>query len=175
LITTDPFEVLEQEHRLISRVLDALARAVERDMPLDFYARALEFLEVYATQFHHAKEEDILYRYLIEHGMPRDYGPLGVVLEEHDYGDAHLAAMRERLEARDVPALREEVRAYVGLLRAHVQTEDDLLLPMGRATLTSEEVARLAEAFAAVPAPPPSARAWEEWAEHLCAEVEVPA
>ena len=171
----DPFEVLEHEHRLISRVLDALARAVERDMPLDFYARALEFLEIYATHFHHAKEEDILYRHLIENGMPRDYGPLGVCLEEHDYGDAHIATMRERLAARDLPALLEEVRAYVELLRAHVQTEDDLLLPMGRATLTAEEVAQLAEAFAAVPAPQPSAEAWEERAERLCAEAEVPA
>jgi len=171
----DPFQVLEHEHRLITGVLDALASAVERDVPLDFYARALEFLDVYGTQFHHAKEEHILYRHLIENGMPRDYGPLGVVLEEHDYGDAHLAAMRAHLEARDVAALREEITAYVALLRGHVRVEDDLLLPMGRAMLTAEEIVDLARAFDAVPSPKPPAGSWEEIVKRLCAEVEVPA
>jgi hemerythrin-like domain-containing protein len=175
LVTTDPFEVLEREHHLIARVLEALSRSIGRGLPLAFYARALEFLDVYATQFHHAKEEDVLYRHLIEHGMPRDYGPLGVVLEEHDYGDAHLAAMREHLEAADEPRFLEELKAHLELLRAHIQTENDLLLPMGRAMLTAEEVAQVAEAFAAVPAPAPSAEAWEAEAERLCADAEVSA
>lgn len=172
---SDPFQVLEHEHQLISQVLDALTHALQREMPLEYYGRAIEFLNVYGTQFHHAKEEDILYRYLMEHGMPRDYGPLGVVLEEHDYGDEHLAAMQAFLAAGDLPALVNEVRAYVELLRVHVQAEDDLLLPMGRAMLTTEEIAEVASLFAAVPDPEPSLEVWETMAATLLAEAEVPA
>ena len=172
---TDPFQVLEQEHRLISRVLDALAKAVEQDMPLDYYERAVTFIEGYATVFHHAKEEHILYRYLLEHGMPRDYGPLGVVLEEHDYGDEHIANMRKQLAAEDRAGLIETVKVYVTLLRQHVATEDDLLLPMGRAMLTEEEIAEVAARFDALPDPDPSVEHWTAVAERLETEVEVPA
>ncbi len=167
---SDPFQVLEHEHRLISKVLDALAQAVERELPVSFYERAVEWLDIYATQFHHAKEEDILYRYLMDHGMPRDYGPLGVVLEEHDYGDAYIVAMRKHAADQDIPALLEDVRAYVELLKAHVETEDDLLLPMGRAMLTAEEIAEVAALFDAVPDPEPSVDVWETMVEQLVAE-----
>ena len=172
---SDPFQVLEQEHRLISKLLDALAKAVERDMPLGYYERAVQFIAVYANEFHHAKEEDILYRYLIDHGMPRDYGPLGIVLEEHDYGDEHVAAMRAQLEAGDLPGLVETIKMYVELLRQHVATEDDLLLPMGRAMLTEEEVAEVAGRFEGVADPEPSLKHYEDLVEQLGAEVEVPA
>ena len=172
---TDPFQVLEQEHRVISQVLDALAKAVERDMPAAFYERAVQFIDVYATEFHHAKEEDILYRYLIEHGMPRDYGPLGVVLEEHDYGDEHVANMRAQLADGDMAGVVETVKVYVELLRQHVATEDDLLLPMGRAMLTEEEIAEVAARFEGVADPEPSAEHWEALARDLGVEVGVPA
>ena len=172
---TDPFQVLEQEHQLISRVLDALAQALERPLPMDFYDRAVRFLDVYATQWHHAKEEDILYRYLIEHGMPRDYGPLGVVLEEHDYGDRHIAAMRDQVERGDLEGLRAELRTYVEQMRKHVTAEDDLLLPMGRAMLTPDEIQEVADLFDEVPEPEPSLKHWEDLAMRLLADAEVPA
>ncbi|MDJ0522511.1 MAG: hemerythrin domain-containing protein [Planctomycetota bacterium] len=172
---TDPFEVLEHEHRLISQVLEALEKAVDREMPADFYKRAVEFIEVYATRYHHAKEEDILYRYLMDHGMPRDYGPLGIVLEEHDYGDEYVERMRTQLADGDLPGVVETVREWVVLLKRHVETEEDLLLPMGRAMLTEEEIGEVAARFDEVPPPEPSLEHWEELGRGLESEVGAPA
>ena len=107
--------------------------------------------------------------------MPRDYGPLGVVLEEHDYGDEHIAAMKTHLEAEDLSSLVEQIQAHIELLRRHVRVEDDLVLPMGRALLTPEEIAAVADLFAAVPVPAPGLESWESMADELLADAEVPA
>jgi hemerythrin-like domain-containing protein len=40
----------------------------------------------YADRQHHVKEEDLLFLELEKKGMPRDGGPVGVMLMEHQFG-----------------------------------------------------------------------------------------
>ncbi len=171
---TDAFQLLEDEHAFISRVLDALTHAIQRDLPFAYYADAVAFLSGYADGWHHAKEEAILFRYLEEHGMPRDYGPLGVLLSEHDYGREQVAALAQAVKTGEREGLVAPLESYVALLREHIHNEDHVLYPMGRALLTPDEIEAMGAEFDAVPEPEPSLAALVELGERLIGEAEVP-
>ena len=167
----DPFTQLMDEHRVIEKVLAALEAAAGQEVPAGFYERAIDFIRSYADGYHHAKEEERLFVYLEERGMPRDYGPLGVMVGEHDTGRAHVDAMQGQLEAGDFEALRRESLAFVGLMRDHITKEDEVLFPMGRAMLTPDEVAEIQAGFDTIAEPEPSCEAFAKGAADLLAEV----
>ena len=167
----DPFSQLMDEHRVIEQVLDALEAATLREVPIAFYEQALDFAAEFADGYHHAKEEERLFTYLEERGMPRDYGPLGVMVQEHDVGRAHIRAMRAYLADGDIPSLRQESLAYALLMRNHIAKEDEVLFPMGRAMLTADEIAEIQRGFDTVPEPSPSAADYVERAASLLALV----
>jgi len=166
----DPFTQLMQEHRVIEKVLAALDAAAKLDVPNEFYEQAIEFVVTYADSFHHAKEEERLFTYLEERGMARDYGPLGVMLSEHDTGRKHIVAMREHMEAGDLEALRSESLGFTSLMRDHIAKEDEVLFPMGRAMLTPEEIEEVMVGFDSVSKPTPSLETWEQRADELLAQ-----
>lgn len=78
-------KVLRDEHEVILRVVDATeatANAIEwgAEAPAQFLNEIVEFLRLYADRQHHGKEEDLLFPELENKGMPRNGGPVGVML-----------------------------------------------------------------------------------------------
>jgi hemerythrin-like domain-containing protein len=133
--------ILIEEHRLIERGLDclkALVRAARSDGRLDAApaAEALALIRDFADRCHHAKEEDRLFRSMERAGLPRDGGPLAVMLDEHESGRGHVRAMAERLERaaagdRDaLAAFAAHAAALDDLLRQHIAKENGVLFPM---------------------------------------------
>jgi hemerythrin-like domain-containing protein len=169
----DPFDELTADHRIIEKVLGALEQAAHRDMPAGFYERALDFLEQFADAYHHGKEEQRLFQYLEKRGLPRDYGPIGVMMMEHDSGRRHVGAMRQYLRDNDLQALRKESLAYASMLRDHIEREDTVLFAMGRAMLTRDEIGEIGESFWAIPVPEPGYEHWADVAEALASEAGV--
>lgn len=149
---------LQHEHRVIELVLaglERIAQHAEAEGRVDRAPaeRALEILRVFADRCHHGKEERVLFRRLEERGMPREGGPLGVMLHEHNQGREHIAAMVQVLPKAsegDRDATRtfaEHARAYAELLRQHIRKEDGVLYPMAERMLSAEDDAQLIEGF----------------------------
>ena len=143
-------DVLKQEHRVIEQVLDCLehianrARAgagLDRDNAFD----ALEFLRTFADRCHHGKEEDRLFPAMIEKGIPRDVGPVAVMLAEHDVGRAAIRGMQAAVDGEDAATFARHADEYVMLLREHIKKEDGILFPMADSVLGEEQAALLAE------------------------------
>jgi len=137
----DSLQVLMEEHRVIERAISALtgyARAVARgtDHPRQDLAELVSFLQDYADAHHHGKEEDILFRTMVDHGMPVDGGPLAVMLAEHTEGRrftgvlAELAAEDSAWDSEQQRRLLLAAMRYAQLLRGHIQKEDRVLYPM---------------------------------------------
>ncbi len=154
-------EDLVHEHRVIELVLkglEGLARRAEREHRLDRgqAEKALEILRNFADRCHHGKEERNLFRVLEARGVPREGGPLGVMLHEHDLGRSHLQEMGQALpaaaegEAEAIHRFAQHAAAYAALLRQHIQKEDGVLYPMAERVLGEEDDARLLEAFDAI-------------------------
>lgn len=142
-----PTEILSDEHRVIERVLDALQRltAVPVNPLLEQWRKALDFFRHFADQCHHFKEEKVLFPALEEHGIPREGGPIGMMLAEHEEGRGHVRSMIDAVEqvakgnGAASTTLLDHARAYVTLLREHIQKEDDILFRMADEVIPEEE------------------------------------
>ena len=149
----NPTDPLRAEHRVIERALDllaALARADELDS--DAARDVIAFIRGYADELHHGKEEHRLFPMLEERGLPRDVGPVAVMLHEHEVGRAATAAMSNALDAGDAAAFRQAALEYTALLRDHIAKEDGVLFPMADSMLDADASAKLREEFDAVEA-----------------------
>lgn len=152
---------LVREHEIIERVLDVLereARAVTEGAAIDadFFRDAIGFVRQFADGIHHQKEEQVLFPALCEAGMPKDGGPVGVMLFEHDEGRSHIRAMEASLAPAangDAAARRRvihEALAYVALLRAHIQKENMILFPMAERVLDPSRQDAVRQRFSAL-------------------------
>jgi hemerythrin-like domain-containing protein len=151
-----------QEHRLIERALDAmegwittLGPGSESDDKAEL-GRFVSFIRGFADAYHHGKEEDILFVAMVEHGFPRQTGPIAVMLHEHDLGRSlvsvldGLAQQSGTWSEEDQGTLARTARKFSSLLRQHIQKEDMLLYPMADARLpepVKEEMSRRFQAF----------------------------
>jgi hemerythrin-like domain-containing protein len=157
---SQPIDTLMEEHRVIERVLEALEAytgRIERGEEVD-RARVAEFaafLRDFADTCHHGKEEEILFKRLVELGFPREHGPVGMMLFEHGLGREHVAAIAAvgqgsgPVTGEERQSLLAHAREYVPLLRQHILKEDRVLYPMAAQRLSGEDWDRMANAFEA--------------------------
>lgn len=147
-----PTEILSGEHRVIEQVLDCLAKMVEdcRDGgEIDHQAvkDAVLFFRMFADKCHHGKEETHLFPKMEERGFPRDGGPTGVMLQEHELGRMHVLGMEEAADAVAVERFIEHAEAYIELLREHIQKEDHCLFAMANQAFSESDQEELAASF----------------------------
>lgn len=153
-----PTAELKQEHRVIERMLAVLKAAATKaeagqDLPPDFFPRAVDFIRNFADRCHHGKEEDNLYPAMERRGIPREGGPIGVMLMEHDQGRAFVRGMDEagkRLAAGDKGAAKEaarNARGYAELLSQHIFKEDNILYMMADQALSAADQKELSARF----------------------------
>jgi len=62
-----PTQILSEEHKYILEVIAALNRECQslesgKNLDKNFFEEAIDFIRNYADKFHHAKEEDILFK-----------------------------------------------------------------------------------------------------------------
>jgi hemerythrin-like domain-containing protein len=153
-------QTMMEEHELIVRVLaslQAMAAGLDagKDIPRQDIANFATFFREFADRCHHGKEEDRLFVKMVEAGFPREYGPIGVMLSEHDAGRAEVRGLAEvgsgsgPLKAEEKAQAIACSRQFVPLLYAHIQKENNVLYPMAQQALPPGELAALDEACAA--------------------------
>ena len=153
-----PTEILKHEHQIILGVLDVAERdatAIAGGAPVDVdrMAKFVDFIRTFADKCHHAKEEDILFVRMGDKGFPREAGPIGVMLHEHDLGRAHVAAIIANTAAAaagdgDARAqVVEHLTGYASLLRQHIYKEDNVLYPMADQAFSEEDQSALSADF----------------------------
>jgi hemerythrin-like domain-containing protein len=135
-----PTSKLREEHQLILRVLDVLQKLIEQgeagEWDIDAVEECVTFFRLFADACHHGKEEDLLFPEMETRGMPRDSGPIAVMLFEHKQGRELVGQMAEALEGArsgelaSIAKLENAARAYLQLLRGHIYKEDNVLFNM---------------------------------------------
>lgn len=158
-----PTQVLIAEHEVILKAVTAIFGAGQRlregeDVPASFFFEAIDFVRQYADARHHGKEEVVFFPALEALGMPKDAGPIGVMLVEHGIGRQAIAEMEsaaERYKAGDDAArtqLASACRAWAELLAAHIEKENNILFVMADQMLDAESTQRLEAQFEEVDA-----------------------
>ena len=151
-------EILMEEHRAIERVLCSLERASTRlsrgeDVYLRFFSGCSAFFKGFVDSYHHKKEEQFLFPALVQNGLPKDTGPVAIMLAEHAQG-RHLAQLLGtatlKLQAGD-ERRREQVilsaTDYIKLFRQHIYKEEFLLSPLAERVIPVEQQANLGQSF----------------------------
>lgn len=134
-------EALKKDHRIIEKVLTVLEGVSNKieagnEVPIDILTKASDFIKDFADNYHHGKEEDILFRTMEEKGFPREGGPIAIMLAEHDEGRGYVRALSEgikKYEAGDSSAKKiivDNARSFAALLFQHIQKEDNILYMM---------------------------------------------
>lgn len=153
--TARPTEILSDEHRVIESVLAAVEKLTRMPVmsSLEKWKDALVFFRHFADECHHFKEEKVLFPALEEHGIPRDGGPVGMMLVEHEEGRAHVKSMLaavEQLEAGNDALqgmLLSHAGVYLTMLREHIQKEDDILFRMADEVIPEHEQKEILKRF----------------------------
>jgi len=115
--------------------------------------RIVEFFRVFADKCHHGKEEDLLFPAMEKAGVPKEGGPIGVMLAEHQQGRGFIKCMAEALDRQKkgdpkaLPSYAENARNYIALLAQHINKEDNVLFPMGEKVLSKKTQEELVEGF----------------------------
>jgi hemerythrin-like domain-containing protein len=148
-------EVLSDEHRVIERVLAVVEKLATAPVEgsLDSWKKALDFFSHFADQCHHFKEEQVLFPAMEGRGIPRDGGPIGMMLMEHEEGRAYVRAMLSAIplvEAKNQVAkeiLVDKAKAYLRLLKDHIQKEDEILFKIADDVISPDEQKQLLRSF----------------------------
>lgn len=154
-----PIDELKYEHQAILtalRILEEMVfkgEAVAAAESVRDIEQMIGFFKVFVDQCHHGKEEKLLFPALENIGVSREGGPIGVMLSEHDLGRSNIEAMQAALnnipsgDHRAAGALKESAAAYIGLLRRHIEKEDNVLFQIASAQLSGEKLSRLESDF----------------------------
>lgn len=155
--TGSPTQILKDEHTLILEALDGLERklaALEAGAAPDrtYFEKAVRFIRTFADQCHHGKEEDLLFKTMVDRGFPLQGGPIAVMLSEHETGRAYVREMAEAsASVGQDPAAAGKIirngRAYIQMLRPHIDKENMILYPMADNMLSPQDQTQLGEAF----------------------------
>ncbi len=151
-------EVLRDEHVHILEVAEVLERildGIEQGAGPDFGSldECVQFFRLFADACHHGKEEDLLFPELEVRGLPRQTGPIAVMLNEHRQGRAfvgHMADALPKAQKGDEQAWRilaNAGRGYIELIRGHILKEDNVLFNMADTMVTGAACATLCDAY----------------------------
>ena len=142
-----PMKTLVDEHVLIKRWVALIPTVVENlDLDSDegrrLIRKGIDFIRSYADRFHHAKEEEILFKYFDENS-----DILKVMHEDHTNARSHVAAMLQALDNKNKAALAEHLLAYGELLSEHIKKEDEILYPWMDRNLSITQVGEIFSKF----------------------------
>jgi hemerythrin-like domain-containing protein len=149
---------LKDEHegiKLMLNIMEVICNDLEKgkDLNMDHFEKILDFIKGFADKCHHGKEEDILFPDLINHGLPKEGGPISVMLYEHQLGRDHIRRLSNAFNElkngnkRSVSDIISSSRNYIELLRNHIEKENNILFMMADRVLNEKEQAGIFEEF----------------------------
>ncbi len=142
-----PMKELVDEHVLIKRWIALIPQVLEQldvELPEDrkVIEGGVDFIRSYADKFHHAKEEDILFKYFDENS-----DILKTMLDDHTKARNHVKALAEAVDKKDRKAIVEHLLAYRELLTEHIKKEDEILYPWMDRSLSVKQIGELFSKF----------------------------
>lgn len=142
-----PMKRMVDEHILIKRWLALIPKVIdnldlETEEGLNLINKGIEFIRNYADKYHHAKEEDVTFKYFDE-----NLDIIKVIRNDHIKVRNHVKAMLQAIKDKDKKALAEHLRAYSDILPEHIKKEDEILYPWMDRSLSTKQIGQLYSKF----------------------------
>jgi len=149
---------LKAEHEgivLMLRIVEKICQRLEAGevVDADDLDKIVEIFRIFVDRCHHGKEEDLLFPALEEAGIPREHGPIGQMLFDHDEGRSYVRDFADAIlayrEGDPIAPMNivAAARNYQRLLADHITKENEVLFPLADANLSEAEQESLYEEF----------------------------
>jgi hemerythrin-like domain-containing protein len=137
---------LMKEHQMILKYLELMERYIEfskasrrENILLEKAQDFISFIQIFTDTYHHAKEEDVLFKYMQAPGVLSHCNPLPVMLSEHEQGRMYVLNMIDAVANSNIESLYEIIYGYCQLLKQHIFKEDNVLYSMAENGLSDED------------------------------------
>ena len=149
---------LEDDHTTIKKVLralDGICQRLEQGSAVDAVVphQVVDFFREFADRNHHGKEEAYLFPALEKCGLPREAGPIGVMLHEHETGRGLVGEMSTAAAeygsgvAGAGTRYADAGRRFIEHLTRHIEKEEGVLFPMAADLLDRRTLESMTEWF----------------------------
>jgi hemerythrin-like domain-containing protein len=124
-----PLKKLVNEHKLILRWAALIPKILESlDLEsvesLHTLQNGIKFIREFADKFHHAKEEEVLFKYFDE-----NLEILNVMHADHETVRALVRELLVAIENKDIEIINRNLLKYKEILLEHIKKEDEILYP----------------------------------------------
>lgn len=131
-------EILIEEHKVVLNLMQKLETCLAGEKcTLEQIEENLNFFIYYVDGFHHAKEEEVLFKWMIENNPGLEFGPIAVMSHEHDLGRTMIKRanelvqkLKQSFDKNEFEELRDCLGMFFSMLRQHISKEDNVLYMM---------------------------------------------
>lgn len=128
---------LENDHVFIVKLTEIILSMVEKQSTnTDHFDLIINLIRSFADGTHHAKEEGFLFPLMGEKGFSPEFGPVAVMLHEHEQGRNYVKAAVEAIHnfkkgnEAALQTVYENLSGYAYLLQNHIDKENNILFRM---------------------------------------------
>jgi hemerythrin-like domain-containing protein len=138
---------LRRDHDLIEKVLKSMWSAIPllksgKTIPEPILNQVIDFSINFTDVCHHGKEENSLFPELEKKGMPRNSGPIAVMLMEHEVtrkiATRMEASSKIYLKSGDSTQLIIDMQEYINHVVQHLWKENNRLFEMAEMALRND-------------------------------------
>lgn len=135
---------LRKDHDLIEKVIKSMQVTLQllkdgKTIPDSILLPVIDFSKNFTDVCHHGKEEESLFPALERAGMPRNMGPIAVMLMEHQItrqiADRMDESAKEYLRTGSSDKLASDIGDYIEHVSAHLWKENNRLFMMAEMRL----------------------------------------
>ena len=135
---------LRRDHELIEKVVKAMESTVQllkdgKQIPESILLPVIDFSKNFTDVCHHSKEEKSLFPALEQAGLPKNMGPIAMMLIDHErsreIGTQMEQSAKEYLSSGDSSKLITDMQQYVEHITEHLWKENNKLFMMAEARL----------------------------------------
>jgi hemerythrin-like domain-containing protein len=144
-----PFRFLVDEHKWIMRLVSLIPKIIDKaelfvnsDYGLEVFNNMVLFIREYADQFHHAKEEDVLFEFFDE-----DLEIIKVIRIDHTTVRALVKEIVEAIENKDAKIISRNLQKYGEILTEHIKKEDEILYTWMEKALSDKQIGEIYTKF----------------------------
>jgi hemerythrin-like domain-containing protein len=141
-------QLLLSEHSVILQAEDLISANNELWLsnPAEYedaINQLLVFFTEFADEFHHAKEEEILFPEISKRNELSGQGIISELLEQHETFRECAQDIRSALKVKDYNTVQTVFEKYISDLKDHIAIENDELFPMAESLFTTDELETL--------------------------------
>ncbi len=135
---------LRKDHDLIEKVIKSMETTTDllksgKQIPESILLPVIDFTKNFTDVCHHSKEENSLFPALEKAGLPKNMGPIAMMLMDHersrDIGKRMEISTKEYLETGNSDKLVSDMSEYVQHITEHLWKENNRLFMMAEARL----------------------------------------